>query len=140
MKVNSISFGKTVKVLAPLHEATRIANAANGDRTVPRRVQKKVKNIFDDTKEGHAIAFSFCDDPSCSYIVSGKESKEYVGNLFEEMYSIKKIKMNYPTDIALRAVLKVREDYTNKTKELIRRTRENYALEVAFEGKDVEIV
>ena len=84
MRINPVSFGKTVKVLAPHHEAVRIANAANNAPTVKPEVQEQVKKIFDDTKDGHALAFTFYDNSDYCYIFSGKESREYLHNLFQK--------------------------------------------------------
>ena len=119
MNISPISFGKTVKVYAPFHEAVRIANAANGGPTVSNKVQEQVKDIFDDTKNGHALAFTFDDNSKYCYIFSGDESREYQHNLFNKAKLVRKIKMNYPITEALPKVLKAKEDFTNKTIELI---------------------
>jgi len=72
MKINPISFGKAIKVFAPFHVARRIANGANGDPTVTPEIQKIIKNIFNDTNKGHALAFYFNENENAGYILSGK--------------------------------------------------------------------
>ena len=136
MNINPVSFGKTVKVYAPFHEAVRIANAANG----ASEIQEKVKTIFDDTDKGHALAFSFNDNSKSCYIFSGEESKEYLHHLYTKALLVKKIKMNYPLNEALPRVIQAKRDLYQKTADLIKRTQEDFSLKIGKNGKSVEII
>ncbi len=140
MKITPVSFGKTVKVYAPHHEAVRIANAANGAPTVSPEVQKQVKNIFNDTAKGHALAISFNNEEGISYILSGKESKEYTRDLYHKALFVRDTKMKCPIDVALRRVVKANQDFNKRTHELIERTQENFALKISPKGEKIEII
>ena len=140
MKINPVSFGKTVKVKAPFHEAVRIANAANGAPTVKPEIQKKVQRIFDDTKTGHALAYTFNDQNDFCYILSGKESREYLHNLYQKALKVKKIKMTCPLNEALPKVIQANNDFKAATADLINRTQEKYTLKIGENGSKVEII
>lgn len=140
MKVNPISFTRTIKVYAPHHDAVRIANAANGAPCVSAEVQKQVQDIFNDTNKGHALAYTRYDDSGIDYIFSGDESREYLNNLFKKTSAIKKIKRDYCVNEALFKVLKEKEEFENKISELIKRTQVDYALKISPNGEKIEIV
>ncbi len=140
MKINPVSFGKTVKVKAPFHEAVRIANAANGAHTVTPEIQKKVQSIFDDTKEGHALAYTFNDQNDFCYIFSGKESREYLHNLYQKAINVKRIKMTCPLNEALPKVIQENNNLKAKTADLIKRTQEDFTLKIGKNGESVNVI
>ena len=140
MKISSVSFGKTIKVYAPYHDAVRIANAANGAECVKPEVQNQVKEIFNDTEKGHALAFNFYDNSGVCYIFSGKESREYLHNLYQKTVLVKKIKSTEPLNSALPKVVEANQNFNKQTFELIERTKEDYSLKIAPNGESVEII
>jgi len=140
MKINAVSFGKIVEVHAPFHDAVRIANAANGAECVKPEVQKQVKEIFNDTEKGHALAFTFYDNSGVCYIFSGKESREYLHNLYQKTVLVKKIKSTEPLNSALPKVVEANQNFYKKTSELIERTKEDYSIRISPDEKGVEII
>ena len=140
MNINAISFGKTVKVYAPYHDAVRTANAANGDPTVDIKVQRQVKSIFNDTKKGHAVAFTFDDDSNTCYIFSGEESKKYVNNLHQKALKVRCARKNFPTKLALTKILEIKKDFEDQTISLIQSTQAKFALKIFPEGEKIEIL
>jgi hypothetical protein len=140
MKILPVSFGKVVKVLAPHHEAVRIANAANGDPTVKPEVQKQIQHIFNDTYLGHALAVTFNDEENVSYILSGKESRQYTNDLYHKALYVIDTKRTCPLDEALRKVVKSNQDFCKRTRDLIERKKEDFALKVSPKGEKIEIV
>ena len=75
MTINSISFGKVTLIKTPLTTAAQIAQIANGDGE--KKLDKQIKEIISDTKEGKAYAYSFNPSVERSYIFSGKEGKDF---------------------------------------------------------------
>ena len=81
MNTNNVSFGKIVKVSAPLNVAENIAARANNSGT--SRLDAQIKNIINDTRQGRAYAYAFpdtyCTNPTEneSYIFSGAEGIKY---------------------------------------------------------------
>ena len=75
MKVNPVSFGRIVRINAPLNVTQRMADIINQDKSVQdkkeRKVQKELKSIFYDTNIGNAQAV---DVNGVSYIFSGDDS------------------------------------------------------------------
>ena len=140
MNVSPVSFGKAVKVYAPFHEARRIANAANGAPCAPSDVQEKVKNIFNDTKDGHALAFYFNENKNTGYIFSGKESKEYQRSLYTKALEVRKTKLHDPLHIALKNVLQSKLDHKRRTARIIQESIEPFALKIGKNGESVDII
>ena len=153
MKIAPVSFGKTVKVYAPFHDAVRIASAVNGAPCVEPEVQEQVQEIFDDTDKGHAVAFVFNDFPKGShnysqeaknsdvcYIFSGKESREYLHHLYQKAVVVRDIKMRNPVSESLPKVVKMKEYFNQKIWDLIGKTKEDYTLKIAPNGESVEII
>lgn len=73
----NVSFGRTIKVNAPLSYAVKLEKMINNPEQYPneKEVTDKLKDTFDDvTPKGKAVAFS--DGPNRSYILTGKESEE----------------------------------------------------------------
>lgn len=140
MYISPVSFGKVVKVLAPHHEAVRIANAANGAETVSPDVQKQVQDIFDDTEQGHALAISFRDDSDVSYILSGKESRDYTRDLYHHTLYVIDTKRTCPLEDAFRKVVKANQEFCKRTHDLVEKTKENFMLKIYPNGEKVEVV
>ena len=139
MNINPISFGKTIKVNAPFHEAVRIANAANGFDTVKPEIKEQVKSIIDDTKEGHAFAFSFNSCKNISYIFSGKEGREYMDYYLDHARKDISLKLQVkPIREKMREFLDEKYDFSQKVSSLISRTQENFVLKVGAKGESIE--
>ncbi|MBR1617734.1 hypothetical protein IJ670_06230 [bacterium] len=76
MRINPVSFGKIVRVEGSNVAASKIANLANSKEK--SSAARKIKAIFDDTKQGKAKVFHSMssEDHYATYIFSGKEAKE----------------------------------------------------------------
>lgn len=77
MNISPVSFGRTVKVNAPLKVAKRAANLVNMDKTVvssknEKEIQRKLVKLFYDSPQGAAQAVSVNGQ---AYIVTGEESQ-----------------------------------------------------------------
>lgn len=73
----NVSFGRTVKVNAPVSYAVKLQNMINNPENYPKfkKVTDKLQDTFNDvTPKGKAVAFS--DGIYTSYILTGKESEE----------------------------------------------------------------
>ncbi len=139
MNISPVSFGKTVKVYAPFHDAVRIANAANGAPCTSPEIQENLKNIFNDTKEGHALAFYFDDNKKTGYIFSGKESREFQRSLYIKALEVRKTKLHDPLRTALRNVIQSKYDHYKRTNEIIKKSEEPFALKIGKDGSSIEI-
>ena len=75
MKTSPVSFGRMIKINAPLNVTQRMADIINQDKSVQdkkeRKVQKELKSIFYDTNIGNAQAV---DVNGVSYIFTGDDS------------------------------------------------------------------
>lgn len=75
MKTSQVSFGRIVRINAPLNVTQRMADIINQDKSVQdkkeRKVQQELKSIFYDTNIGNAQAV---DVNGVSYIFSGDDS------------------------------------------------------------------
>ena len=142
MQINRVSFGKIVEVHAPHHDAVRIASAVNGADCVKPEVKEYAQKIFDDTENGHALAFSFDEypkkEPEVCYIFSGKETKEYLHHLFNKAMTIRDIKRSHSPENALPKVMNVKREFNKKIRDMINRSQENFALKIAPNGESVE--
>lgn len=143
MRITPVSFGKTVKVNAPHHEAVRLANAANNKdniQIVKPEVEKQLKDIFDDRDKGHALAVSLKGEEDVSYILSGKESREYQKDLYDTTKFILNAKRTLPLEKHFRMVVDAKQNFAQRTHDLIERTKENFALKVSPNGEKVKVV
>ena len=79
MQVNPVSFGRTVRVNAPLQVAEHAADLVNSIPTKKgeARVQQQLKTFFYDAENGEerARAIAPLDKNGAVYIVNGEESK-----------------------------------------------------------------
>lgn len=126
MKINPVSFGKTVKVLASRETALQIAQAANGKLSLSPENIKNVKEIFNDTEKGRAIAFSL-GDAFGNYIFSGKESKEYE-NMYFKYHLIKKRTESEKSKDNNKKLKEIQDVYFRKILYLIKKTQEPFSL------------
>ena len=78
MKTNPVSFGRMVRINAPLNLTQRMADIINQEKSVQdkkeRKVQQELKSIFYDTNIGKAQAV---DVDGVSYIFTGDDSLTY---------------------------------------------------------------
>lgn len=75
MFVDSVSFGKTILVKAPVQVAYKIATMANIKSET--ECGKQVNKFIDDTHKGKAYAYPSEYLPDKSYIFSGEEGNKY---------------------------------------------------------------
>lgn len=73
MQISPVSFGKVVKVQAPMCIVQELADLANGRKQTP--LVHDLKTIFDDRKYGQVRSFS--RNGIDNYLLSGKESAFY---------------------------------------------------------------
>lgn len=90
MNINPISFGRTVKVNAPLNVAKRATQLINMDKTVvgsknEKEVQRKLVKLFYDSPQGAAQAVSVNGQ---SYIVTGEESQRVAELKFDRGFQL----------------------------------------------------
>lgn len=143
MKITPVSFGKTVKVNAPHHEAVRLANAANNKtdiQIVKPEVEKQLKEIFNDRDKGHALAVSFNDEPDVSYILSGEASREYQKDLHNTTKFVLDAKRTLPLEKHFRIVVDAKHYFKQRTQDLIKRTMSDFSINVSPKGEKIEIV
>lgn len=74
MNITPLSFGRIVKVNAPLNIAQKVADIANWDKN--HLLSKSVGNIFCDSGEEDVIAFNPTKNESVSYLFSGADAKK----------------------------------------------------------------
>lgn len=100
MNVNPVSFGRTIKVNAPLQVAEHAANLINSVPTKKgeSRVQQQLKSIFYDSQDGRARVVTPYGKTGDVYIVTGEASKE-VGELIKDrQFHLDAAKKNYGKD------------------------------------------
>lgn len=90
MNINPISFGRTIKVNAPLNVAKRATQLINMDKTVvgsknEKEVQRKLIKLFYDSPQGAAQAV--CVNGQ-SYIVTGEESQRVAELKFDRGFQL----------------------------------------------------
>lgn len=73
MQISPVSFGKVVKVQAPMCIVQELADLANGRKQTP--LVHDLKTIFDDRKYGIVRPFSI--NGIDNYLLSGKDAKYY---------------------------------------------------------------
>ena len=99
MNVNPVSFGRTVKVNAPLKIAEHAADLVNSipNKKGEARVQQQLKTFFYDAEKGHGRARVIAPNGKQGdvYIVTGEDSK-IVGELFKDKkLQLEAAKKNY---------------------------------------------
>ena len=100
MNVNPVSFGRTVKVNAPLKVAEHAADLVNSLSTKKgeARVQQQLKSFFFDSELGRARAIAPYGKTGDIFIVTGEDSNE-VGELIKDrQFHINAAKKNYGND------------------------------------------
>ena len=137
MHINSVSFGKAIKVFAPYETVQRVAQAANGKPTVSEGMGEQIRSIFDDTDKGHALVFALNTYADSSYILSGKESKEYLDMFFKHNLKENKIRKEQPKK-ADKLVREERLHFYYDVMKLISKTEEKFSLKIANDDKDVK--
>ncbi len=90
MNISPVSFGRTIKVNAPLNVAKRAAKLVNMDKTVvssknEKEVQRKLIKLFYDSTQGAAQAVSVNGQ---SYIVTGEESQRVADLKFDRGFQL----------------------------------------------------
>ena len=111
MNISPVSFGRTIKINAPLNVAQRMAELINQNRSVQDReeksVQQKLKTMFYDANVGSAQAV---DVNGKSYIVTGETSYAVSDLLLDTAIHINAAKNAYGES----EMFKMVEDEENK--------------------------
>ena len=134
MMNSPISFGRSIKVAAPIKYAVKLEEMINNPEKFKNnsQVTNKLLEIFTDLKEGKARAFSL--DCQNSVILSGKESAladKYGEHLNE---SVEIINRFYVGDAQDRELFEAHDKYWGRVKSLIDRTQETIAITIG-DGK-----
>lgn len=97
MQIRPISFGRTIKVNAPISVSKHAANLINSVQTIRGEsdVQQQLKTLFYDSKEGRARAVAVDGNPNESYIVTGQASKDVSILIKDKNEQIAAAKKNY---------------------------------------------
>ena len=100
MNVNPVSFGRTIKVNAPLNVAEHAADLINSIPTKKgeSRVQQQLKSIFFDSEDGRARAITPYGKTGDVYIVTGEASKEVGALIKDRQFQLNAAKKNYGND------------------------------------------
>ena len=113
MNVNPVSFGRTVKVNAPLSVAEHTVNLINDaqPKRGEARVQQQLKNFFFDTEQGNGKARVVAPNGKQGdiFIVTGEESKSVVDLLKDRKIQLNAAKEKYG-ESELYAVVKEAEN------------------------------
>ena len=104
MNISPISFGRIVKINAPLSVTQRMVDIINQDKSVSdkkeRKVQQELKSIFSDTTLGEAQAV---DVDGVSYIFTGDDSLAYsdVKQECDELIKLEEEKEKFSAKVAI---------------------------------------
>lgn len=90
MAVNSVNFGKIVKVNASYEVTKQIEDIANGKNSKNPYLNNQVRTLFDDTEQGEAHTFFY--DKKRSFILSGKEGIKYWNSRYDAIENIQNLK------------------------------------------------
>lgn len=130
MNISPVSFGRTVKVNAPLNVAQRMAEIINQSRSVQdkeeRSSQQKLKTMFYDANIGSAQAIEV---EECTYIVTGEESRAISDLKLDTAIHINSAKNTYGDS----------KDFARIKEEEIKRCNEYLALMVQMNKEAISI-
>ena len=130
MNISPVSFGRTVKINAPLNVAQRMAEIINQSKNVKdrdeRSSQQKLKTIFYDANTGSAQAIEVDGQ---SYIVSGEESQTVSSFKLDTAIDINLAKKTYGDS----------KDFARIKEEEIKRCNEYLALMVQMNKEAISI-
>ncbi len=89
--MNSISFGRIIKINGTKEIALKVADIANNNGK--KQIDRQIRSVFYDLPYGKAIAVSSEDDNNSSYVFSGEDAQLYyrsekiAKNAIERAYS-----------------------------------------------------
>lgn len=135
MSINPVSFGRTVKVNAPLKVAKQAAKLINMDKKVvgskdEKNVQKKLIVLFDDSTQGAAQAVSV---NGYSYLVTGEESQRVADLKFDRSIQLDAAKKLYGNGEMYDIVKSAEDDrYDDLLKGIIYETEEPVSLSFKY--------
>lgn len=136
MQINPISFGRTVKVNAPLSVTKHAADLINSAQNIrgEAAVQQQLKTLFYDSKEGRAIAVPVSGNKNESYIFTGNESKDVAILLKDRKEQINAAKKHYGTGTSMFEIVKNAEDerFSDLLTLLVAETEEPIELDIEF--------
>ena len=143
MKINPVSFGRTVKVNAPLSDAKQIANLINSgsvssDKKEVKDSQDKLKRIFYDREDGEARAVQVYGQ---SYILTGEASQRAKSLLEDRQFQLDAAMELYGKSEMYNLVKGAEDDrYDDYMKLLISETKEPVSINIRKGQKDIEQV
>lgn len=135
MNINPVSFGRTVKINAPVPVAERAAQLLNAKKNIgsdkkEKKAQQELKKIFSDIAQGRAQAVSV---NGVSYIVTGEESKKVSDFKIDKAIHLIEAKREYKEGPQLRKIKSEEEfRYNNLLKTLINNTIEPISISVKY--------
>lgn len=143
MKINPVSFGRTVRVNAPLSDAKYLAKLINSnnvpaDKKEDKKAQDKLKTMFYDSKQGKARAVEVYGQ---SYILTG-EASQMAKTLIEDRQFQLDAAMKLYGESEMYNLVKGAEDdrFEDYMKLLISETKEPISINVRKGQDDIEQV
>ena len=136
MNVNPVSFGRTIKVNAPLPVAKHAADLINSLPTKKgeSRVQQQLKSIFFDSEDGRARAIAPYGKTGDVYIVTGEASNDIAALKKDRNEQLSAAKKNYGADSFTFNLVKEAEDsrYDDLVKLTIHESKEPLELNIDY--------
>lgn len=143
MKINPVSFGRTIKVNAPLSDAKYLANLINADsvhldKKEDNSTQSKLQTMFYDREEGEARAVRVYGE---SYILTGEASKRAKALLEDRQFQLDAAMELYGKSEMYNLVKGAEDDrFEDYMKLLISETKEPVSINIRKNSKEVEPV
>lgn len=139
MNINSVSFGRTIKVNAPYKVAQEAVDLIN---TVPTKkgksnVKQKLKDIFYDTDQGIARVVAPDGKKGDIFIVSGEASQDVCLVSNHKKFNLDYAKKQYGKDSATYEEIKKseKERYSDLLKLIIMETQEPMEIGLKYSNK-----
>lgn len=136
MNVNPVSFGRTIKVNAPVKVAEHAADLINSvpNKKGESRVQQQLKTLFHDSRWGRARVVAPYGKHGDVFILTGTESEEVAELIKDRRFQLSKAKENYGKDSDMYGYVKDAEDarYNDLLKLAIHETQEPIELNLEY--------
>ena len=142
MNITPLSFGRIVKVNAPVAIAEKIADIANGKKDHP--LSRTTKNIFLDSMTEDVVAFGSPKNASVAYLFSGADAKKAMDIKGEMIDECDKMCSYYhgEDDLVNAAFASAAEHAGKKLNELIEGTKHISSMNVipTNDGSDIKFI